>query len=70
MPDRFRLIPPSDLDTSVQDLAQLYATFARDRIDGVKTTRDFSDALSMHRLIDAIYEASTSETSVLFKEQS
>jgi predicted dehydrogenase len=69
-PDRFDLIPPSDLDTSVQDLAQLYATFARDRIDGVKTTRDFSDALSMHRLIDAIYEASTSETSVLFKEQS
>jgi len=69
-PDRFHLIPPSDLDTSVQDLAQLYATFAHDRLNGNKTTRDFSDALAMHRLIDAIYEASTSETSVLFKEQS
>jgi predicted dehydrogenase len=69
-PDRFDLIPPSDLDTSVQDLAQLYAAFARDRIDGVKTTRDFSDALAMHRLIDAIYQASSSGTSVFLKEQS
>jgi predicted dehydrogenase len=70
MPDRFRLIPPSDLDTSVQDLAQLYAAFARDRIDGVKTARDFSDALALHRLIDAIYESSSSGASVVFKEQS
>jgi predicted dehydrogenase len=69
-PDRFHLIPPSDLDTSVQDLAQLYAAFARDRIDGIKTTRDFSDALALHRLIDAIYEASSSGASVFLKEQS
>jgi predicted dehydrogenase len=69
-PDRFHLIPPSDLDTSVQDLAQLYAAFARDPIDGVKTTRDFSDALALHRLIDAIYESSSSGASVVLKEQS
>ena len=31
IPDEFRNIPPSDLDVSVQDLAQLYAAFARDR---------------------------------------
>lgn len=68
--DRFHLIPPSDLDTSVQDLAQLYATFARDRIDGSKSTRSFTDALAVHRLLDAIYEASSSGTSVLIKERS
>jgi predicted dehydrogenase len=69
-PDRFHMIPPSDLDTSVQDLAQLYAAFVRDRIDGSKTTRDFADAVVMHRLIDAIYEASSSGKSVIIKEQS
>ncbi len=67
-PDRFNFIPPSDLDVSVQDLAQLYAAFARDRIDGVKTTRDFSDAVAMHHLIDAVYQASSSGNSVFLKE--
>jgi predicted dehydrogenase len=69
-PDRFHLIPPSDLDASVQDLAQLYTTFAQDRLDGGKTARDFSDALKVHRLIDSILEASSSERFVSFKEQS
>lgn len=34
--DRFHTIPASDLDVSVQDLAQLYAAFARDRVTGEK----------------------------------
>jgi predicted dehydrogenase len=67
-PNRFHLIPPSDLDASVQDLAQLYAAFARDRDDGGKTTRDFADALAMHHLIDTIYEASSSGQSVSLEE--
>ena len=67
-PDSFHLIPSSDLDTSVQDLAHLYAAFARDRVDGSKTTRDFADALALHRLIDTIYEASLSGKYVSFKE--
>ena len=65
-PDRFHLIPSSELDASVQDLAHLYAAFARDRVDGSKTTRDFSDAVAMHTMIDAIYEASSSERTIVF----
>jgi predicted dehydrogenase len=69
-PDRFHPIPPSDLDASVQDLAQLYAAFAHDRADRGKTIRDFSDGLAMHSMIDAIYEASSSGKPVFLKEQS
>lgn len=67
-PDDVRTIPPSDLDVSVQDLAQLYAAFAHDRFTGVKSTRDFRDAVAMHRLLDAINEASSSDHSVSLKE--
>jgi predicted dehydrogenase len=69
-PARFNVIPSSELDTSVLDLAHLYAAFARDRVDGCKTTRDFSDAVVMHTMIDAIYEASSSERTIVFEEQS
>ena len=58
MPDKFRNIPTSDLDVSVEDLAQLCAAFARDRVTGTRSTRDFNDAVAMHRLIDAIVESS------------
>jgi predicted dehydrogenase len=69
IPDHLRLVPPSDLDVSVQDLAQLYAAFARDRATGTKSVRDFKDAVEMHRLIDAINEASSSHSFVSLKEQ-
>jgi predicted dehydrogenase len=69
IPDQCRTIPSSDLDVSVQDLAQLYAAFARDRLTGTKSTRDFSDAVSMHRLIDAIVASSSSNQTIIFKEQ-
>ena len=68
IPDNCRTIPPSDLDASVQDLAQLYAAFARDRITGQKTTRDFADAVAMHRLIDAIVDSSASNQTITLKE--
>lgn len=64
VPDRYRVIPGSNLDVSVQDLAQLYAAFADDRVTGRKTARDFSDAVAMHRLIDAIEASSASGQTV------
>jgi predicted dehydrogenase len=54
IPDIYQQIPPSSLDFSVQDLAHLYAAFARDRVQGTRTTPDFSDAVVLHRIIDAI----------------
>ena len=42
-------IASSELDASVQDLAHLYAAFARDRVDGGKTSRDFSDEREVPR---------------------
>jgi predicted dehydrogenase len=69
IPDQFRTIPPSRLDVSVQDLAQLYAAFARDRVTGTKSVRDFADAVVMHRLIDAIVDAASSNKTVVLKER-
>lgn len=53
IPAACQTIPSSSLDVSVQDLAQLYAAFARDRASGTKIAPDFSDAVYVHRLIDA-----------------
>jgi predicted dehydrogenase len=69
VPDRYHTIPASSLDVSVQDLAQLYAAFAHDRITGGKSAPDFVDAVAMHRLIDAINQASTSGCSVAIEEE-
>jgi predicted dehydrogenase len=69
IPDHLRLIPSSELDVSVQDLAQLYAAFAQDRANGTKTVRDFKDAVTMHRLIDAINKSSTSHQVLSLKER-
>lgn len=66
--ERFHTIPPSTLDTSVQDLAQLYAAFAQDRLTGTKSIRDFRDAVTMHRLIDVILDASSLNKTIALKE--
>jgi predicted dehydrogenase len=58
-PDRYHTIPDSSLDVSVQDLAQLYAAFAANRPSGTGRARNFSDAVAMHRVIDAINSASS-----------
>jgi predicted dehydrogenase len=63
-PARYRKIPESDLDVSVQDLAQLYAAFARDRATGTASARNFADAVAMHRIIDSIDSASTTHHAV------
>jgi hypothetical protein len=54
----------------VRDLAHLCAAFACDRVDGGKASRDFLDAVAMHTMIDAIYEASSSVRTLVLKEQS
>jgi predicted dehydrogenase len=64
IPERFLTTPPSKLDVSVQDLAQLYAAVAEERRSGTKLTRNFNDAVAMHRLIDAIVESSSTSKTI------
>jgi predicted dehydrogenase len=54
IPDSYQQIPASSLDISVQDLAHLYSWFVHDRNQGTKSVPDFSDAVLLHRLIEAI----------------
>jgi predicted dehydrogenase len=69
IPDSYRQIPASALDVSVQDLAHLYAAFAADRRQGTKSAPDFSDAVIMHRLIDAISCSSSTGKSIDMRHQ-
>lgn len=69
LPCSTRLIPNSALDVSVQDLAQLYASFASDRRTGEMTVRTFADALRLHQLIDAISESSLSGKTIRLGEE-
>jgi predicted dehydrogenase len=47
-------LPPFDLPSSVLELANLYAAFARDFHDGTHTAPTFEDGLWMHRLLERI----------------
>jgi len=64
VPDSYQQIPPSSLDASVQDLAHLYAAFAREGVQGENTVPNFSDAVMLHRLLDAIYCSSATGKSI------
>jgi predicted dehydrogenase len=64
IPGSYQQIPASELDISVQDLAHLYAAFALDRQQGTRSAPDFVDAVTVHRLIDAIYCSSASGKSI------
>jgi predicted dehydrogenase len=64
IPEGYSQIPASTLDGSVQDLAHLYAAFARDGREGTKTVPDFAVAVRLHRLIDAIYCSSATGKSI------
>jgi predicted dehydrogenase len=68
-PERYHTMPDSALDVSVQDLAQLYAAFAKDRASGSSHTRSFSNAVAMHRIIDAINRASSLHHTVSMEDQ-
>jgi predicted dehydrogenase len=60
IPAKYRRIPASSLDISVEDLAHLYAAHLADRLDGTHTAPDFRDGVRMHKLIDLMYAASGS----------
>jgi predicted dehydrogenase len=64
VPDRYQLLPQTNLDVSVQDLANVYAAHAKDRIEGTHVAPDFGDAVRMHRLLDRIHEASRLGTAI------
>ncbi|MGP8434999.1 Gfo/Idh/MocA family protein [Paraburkholderia fungorum] len=60
VPDAYNQLPPSDLPSSVLELAELYAAYANDVRNGTKTAPDFSDAVRMHELINAAVMSSES----------
>ncbi|AGA30651.1 Gfo/Idh/MocA family protein [Singulisphaera acidiphila] len=60
VPERLRWLPRLDLHGSILELANLYAAFARDLAEGTHHAPTFADAVRMHRLLDAIGEASGS----------
>jgi hypothetical protein len=51
VPEEYRSLPDASLDESVQDLAHLYAAFARDKAHGTTEATTFADAVTQHHLI-------------------
>ena len=60
VPAQYRSLEVSHLDVSVQDVAYLYAVYARDTKNGTSEASNFRDAVRQHQLIDQIVQ--TSET--------
>ena len=60
IPERLNTIPPSSLDVSVQDLAHLYAEFARDEATEPGLLPEFDHAVRLHRFINRIEKVSES----------
>jgi len=58
VPDEFRPLAVSHLDASAQDVAYLYAAYARDRKNGTSEASNFRDAVRQHHLIDQIVQTS------------
>jgi predicted dehydrogenase len=58
VPAEYASLPVSHLDASAQDVAYLYAAYARDKESGKAEATSFEDALRQHRLIDQITQAS------------
>ncbi|ATM78567.1 oxidoreductase [Serratia fonticola] len=58
VPAEYAFLPVSHLDASSQDVAYLYAAYARDKARGSSEATTFEDALRQHRLIDQITESS------------
>ncbi|MHC8380932.1 Gfo/Idh/MocA family protein [Pseudomonas sp. LB3P14] len=54
VPPRYNWLPENNLGGSQQELANLYAAYAKDARDGTHLAPTFADALRMHELIDAI----------------
>ncbi|MCW8101739.1 Gfo/Idh/MocA family protein [Streptomyces tauricus] len=62
VPEKYRSLPDTSLDESVQDLAHLYAAFARDKRNGTTEATTFADAVRQHHLIDRIQQSSENFT--------
>jgi predicted dehydrogenase len=60
IPAEYTSLPVSHLDASAQDVAYLYAAYARDRETGSANATSFEDAVRQHRLIDQIVQTSDS----------
>jgi hypothetical protein len=58
VPSEYRSLEVSHLDASVQDVAYLYAAYARDKKNGTSEASDFRDAVQQHHLIDQIVQTS------------
>lgn len=58
VPVEYAFLPVSHLDASSQDVAYLYAAYARDKATGSNDATTFEDALRQHQLIDQIIESS------------
>lgn len=58
VPAEYAFLPVYHLDASSQDVAYLYAAYARDKITGLNDATTFEDALRQHQLIDQITESS------------
>ena len=59
VPPSYATLPVSHLDASSQDVAYLYAAYARDRACASSTVTSFEDAVRQHQLIDLITESSS-----------
>ncbi|ENF3519621.1 Gfo/Idh/MocA family oxidoreductase [Escherichia coli] len=58
VPAEYACLPVSHLDASSQDVAYLYAAYARDKATGSEEATTFEDALRQHKLIDRITASS------------
>ena len=48
IPGKYETLAKSGLDVSVQDLAYLYAAYARDKVNGTSEASNFRDAVRQH----------------------
>lgn len=64
IPASFDWLPPSGLASSVLELGDLYAAFARDLREGTHLAPSFEDGIWMHKLLDKAVVSSDSGTRV------
>jgi|SRR5579859_880624 len=60
VPPAYDWVPAANLPSSVLELANLYAAFARDLREGTQVAPTFEDGVWMHRLLDRVAASSAS----------
>jgi predicted dehydrogenase len=66
IPEKYSGLPPSNLPSSIVELAHNYAAMVQDRNKGTHTAPNFRDAARVHKLIDAAMESSKKGCRVAF----